>query len=280
MNREEARRFALERLKANGLPRAALEADLLCTEALSCSRESLLAHPEEPVGPGQEKQLVSLLEARILRRPLAYIRGQASFWGMDLEVGEGCLVPRPETEILVETALELFHCGRFLDWGTGSGCVALAILSERNNSRGLMLEKSPAAIFWAWRNLSRTAFRDRALLWHGYSLESIPSSWVPLDMIVGNPPYIPTSKMASLMPDVRFYEPHQALDGGPDGLDDVKDILAGANRLLVPGGTVLLEIGGARQVNTLRSMPVEGLDLIRVKKDLSGKDRIVVWRHR
>ena len=99
-------------------------------------------------------------------------------------------------------------------------------------------------------------------------------------MIVGNPPYIPTSKMASLMPDVRFYEPHQALDGGPDGLDDVKDILAGANRLLVPGGTVLLEIGGARQVNTLRSMPVEGLDLIRVKKDLSGKDRIVVWRHR
>jgi len=280
MNREEARRFAFEKLKASGLSRAALEADLLCAEAFGCSRESLLAHPEEIVGPGQAKQLVSLLEARILRRPLAYIRGQASFWGMELEVGEGCLVPRPETEILVETALEFFHCGRFLDWGTGSGCVALALLAERTTSRGLMLEKSPAAIFWAWRNLRRTAFQDRALLWHGSSLESIPSSWVPLDMIVGNPPYIPTSEIESLMPDVRLYEPHQALDGGPDGLDDVKAILAGASRFLVPGGTVLLEIGGARQLKTLESTPAEGLDLIRVKKDLSGKDRIAVWRHR
>lgn len=280
MNRGEARCFALERLKANGITRAALEADLLCTEVFGCSRESLLAHPEEPVAPGQVKQLVSLLEARILRRPLAYIRGQASFWGMDFEVGEGCLIPRPETEILVETALEFFHGGRFLDWGTGSGCVTLALLSERTTSRGLMLEKSPAAIFWAWRNLRRTAFQDRALLWHGSSLESIPSSWVPLDLIVGNPPYIPTSEVAGLMPDVKLYEPHLALDGGPEGLDDVKAILAGASRLLVPGGTVLLEIGGAKQVETLRRAPVEGLDLIRIKKDLSGKDRIVVWRHR
>ncbi len=280
MNRGEARRFALAKLKANGLSRAALEADLLCTEAFGCSRESLLAYPEEPVAPGQAKQLVSLLEARILRKPLAYIRGQASFWRMDLEVGEGCLVPRPETEILVETALEFFHRGRFLDWGTGSGCVALALLSERTTSRGLMLEKSPAAIFWAWRNLRRTAFQDRALLWHGSSLESIPSSWIPLDLIVGNPPYIPSPEIAKLMPDVRLYEPHQALDGGPEGLDDVKAILAGARRLLVPGGVLLLEIGGAKQVETLRREPAEGLDLIRVKKDLSGKDRIVVWRHR
>lgn len=280
MNRGEARRFALERLRTNGLSCAALEADLLCSEAFGCSRESLLAHPAETVAPGQAKQLVCLLEARIRRRPLAYIRGQASFWGTDLEVGEGCLVPRPETETLVETALEFFHCGRFLDWGTGSGCVALALLSERTTSRGLMLEKSPAAIFWAWRNLRRTGFQDRALLWHGSSLESIPSSWVPLDLIVGNPPYIPTSEIAGLMPDVRLYEPHQALDGGPDGLDDVRTILAGAGRLLAPGGAVLLEIGGARQVEILRNTPVEELDLVRVKKDLSGRDRIVVWRHR
>jgi release factor glutamine methyltransferase len=280
MNRGEARRFVHGRLKANGIHRAALEADLLCSEAFGCSRESLLTHPEESVAPVQAKRLFSLLEARILRKPLAYIRGKASFWGMDLEVGEGCLVPRPETEILVETALEFFGGGRFLDWGTGSGCVALALLSARPASQGLMLEKSPAALAWAWRNLRRTSFQDRALLWHGCSLESIPSSWVPLDLIVGNPPYIPTSEMAGLMPDVRLYEPHQALDGGPDGLDDVKAILAGANRLLVSGGTVLLEIGGARQVEILRSTPAERLELVRVEKDLSGKERIVVWRHR
>jgi len=199
---------------------------------------------------------------------------------MDLEVGPGCLVPRPETEILVETALELFRGGRFLDWGTGSGCVALAVLSERPASVGLMLERSPAALFWAWRNLSRSAFLDRALLWHGCSLESIPSSWVPLDLIVGNPPYIPSLEIDALMPDVRLYEPRQALDGGPDGLDDVKAILAGANHALRAGGWILLEIGGAIQAEILQNTPIEGLDLVQVKKDLSGTERILVWRHR
>lgn len=280
MNRGEARRYALERLKGMGIPRAGLDADVLCSEAFDCSREFLLAHPEDLITREQEENLARLLEARILRKPVAYIRGRTSFWQMDVEVGPGCLVPRPETEILVETALEFFRGSRFLDWGTGSGCVALALLSERPAAQGLMLEKSPAALAWAWRNLQRSGYRDRALLWHGSSLESIPSSWIPLDLIVGNPPYIPTSEIDSLMPDVKLYEPHQALDGGPDGLDDVKAILAGAGRLLVPGGAVLLEIGGARQVEILKNLPIEGLDLVRVSTDLSGTDRIVVWRHR
>lgn len=280
MNRGDARRFVLERLKGTGISRVGLEADMLCSEAFGCSRESLLAHPERLVTLEQEETLHSLLEARILCKPMAYIRRRASFWGMDLEVGPGCLVPRPETEILVETALELFQGGRFIDWGTGSGCVALAILSERPASVGLMLERSPAALFWAWRNLKRSAFRDRALLWHGSSLESIPSSWVPVDLIVGNPPYIPSSEIDTLMPDVRLYEPRQALDGGPDGLDDVKAILSGATHALRPGGWILLEIGGTTQAEILKNTLVEGLDLVQVKKDLSGTERILVWRHR
>lgn len=280
MNRGEARRLAFERLKSMGISRAGLDADILCAEAFDCSREFLLAHPEDLITREQEENLLCLIEDRILHRPVAYIRGRTSFWGMDIEVGPGCLVPRPETETLVETALEFFRGGRFLDWGTGSGCVALALLSERPAAQALMLEKSPAAIAWAWRNLRRSGSLDRVLLWHGSSLESIPSSWIPLDLIVGNPPYIPTSEIDNLMPDVKLYEPHLALDGGPDGLDEVKAILAGAGRVLAPGGAVLLEIGGTKQVEILKNLPIDGLDLVRVNTDLSGTDRIVVWRHR
>lgn len=280
MNRGNARRIALERLKDAGIPRPGLEADLLCGEAFGCSREEFLAHPEIPIGHGEEQKLLVLIEARTRRCPVAYLRGRASFWGLDLEVGPGCLVPRPETELLVETALECFHGGRFLDWGTGSGCVALALLSERENARALMLEKSPLALSWAWRNLKKSPFRDRAVLWHGSSIESIPSRWLPFELIVGNPPYIPSAEISSLMSDVRLYEPIEALDGGCDGLDDIRAILSGASWALAPGGWLLLEIGGSGQAEALESFPAEELELVQVKRDLSGKDRIVVWRHR
>jgi release factor glutamine methyltransferase len=280
MNRGDARHIALGRLKDAAIPRPGLEADLLCEEAFGCSREELLAHPELLINQREEQRLLALMEARGRHCPMAYLTGRASFWGLDLEVGPGCLIPRPETELLIETALDWFHGGRFLDWGTGSGCVALALLSERENSRALMLEKNPPALRWAWRNLKRFPFLDRALLWHGASIESVPSAWLPFDLIVGNPPYIPSSEIPSLMADVRLYEPKEALDGGRDGLDDVKAILRGAVRALVPGGLLLLEIGGNRQAEELKRFPAEELEVVQVKKDLSGTDRIVVWRHR
>lgn len=278
--RGEARRFAAERLKASGLPGVLLEADLLCMEVFRCSRETLLAHPERFVTRAQENHLDSLVEARILRTPMAYLSGKCSFWGMDLEVGQGCLIPRPETEGLVEAALSHFDGKRFLDWGTGSGCVALAILSERPGASALMMEENPASLSWAWKNLKRSGFLDRALLWHGACLEKVPTSWLPLDLIVGNPPYIPSEEINGLMPDVRLYEPVQALDGGKDGLDDVRDILAGAERMLSPSGWVVLEVGGSRQAEFLMELPVPGLEFFGTVKDLAGIDRVVVWRHR
>jgi release factor glutamine methyltransferase len=280
MNRSEARLVVIEKLKKLGLESLSLEADLLCMEAFGCSREALRAHLDENVTPEEETSLLSLAEARESRKPMAYIRGRVSFWGMDFVVGPGCLVPRPETELLVEEALGLFTRGRFLDWGTGSGCVGLSILGERPDSSCLMLEKSPSAIRWAWRNLKLMSLFDRALLWHGSGLGSIPSEWTPFDLIVGNPPYIPSRDMGTLMPDVRHYEPLEALDGGHDGLQDVRQILSRAGDFLAKDGYLLLEIGGPEQVASLAALETEGLELVRVRKDLAGTDRIVVWRQR
>lgn len=280
MNRGQIRFQVRERLRKSGIPRAALEADILCSEVFGCSREDLLAHPERQVEPEEENRISSLAEARIARVPVAYLKGRASFWGLDLLVGPGCLIPRPETEVLVETALELFRKGRFLDWGTGSGCVALALLSEREEATALMMEKSPLALLWAWRNLNRFPFRHRALLWHGNSIRRIPSSWLPLDLIVGNPPYIPSSEVPLLMDDVRLYEPILALDGGPDGLQDVLTILRDAENALVSGGWLLLEIAGSEQAETLRAMSNQAFELVCVRKDFAGKERIAVWRRR
>ncbi len=280
MNKGNARRLAIERLRGNGFESPVLEADILCSKAFGCTRESLLAHLEEAATPSQEEALFSILNARLLREPVAYLKGTASFWRTEIQVGPGCLIPRPETESLVERALDLFPGGRFADWGTGSGCIALAILSERPAARGLLLEKSPAALRWAWRNLSRSPFSDRALLWHGSSLGSIPSSWKPFDLIVGNPPYIPSAEMETLMPDVRLYEPPNALDGGPDGLVDIRDILADADAVLARGGWLLLEIGSSRQAGILSNTQVGNLEPVEVIKDFAGKDRVVVWRHR
>ncbi len=280
MNRGETRWEVRERLRKSGIPRADLEADILCSEAFRCTREELLAHPERPVMPDEGIRLCTLVEARIKRVPVAYLRGKVSFWGQELLVGPGCLVPRPETEVLVETALELFEGGRFLDWGTGSGCIALALLSEREESMALMMEKSPLALSWAWRNLVRSPFRDRALLWHGASISGIPSAWLPFELIVGNPPYIPSSEIPLLMDDVRLYEPIQALDGGGDGLQQVRTILREAESALRSGGWLLLEIGDEKQAETLRTMPNQAFELVWVKKDLAGKERVAVWRRR
>jgi release factor glutamine methyltransferase len=280
MNRGQIRCKVRERLRRSGIPRAELEADILCSEAFGCSREELLAHPERPVNPEEASRLSGFVQARISHVPMAYLRGSASFWGLELLVGPGCLIPRPETEILVETALELFTKGRFLDWGAGSGCIALALLSERQEATALMMEKSALALSWAWRNLARSPFRHRALLWHGTSIRQIPSSWLPFELIVGNPPYIPTSEIPSLMEDVRLYEPLLALDGGPDGLQQVRNILLEAESSLVSGGWLLLEIGGEGQAEMLRRMSNRNLELVWVRKDLAGKERIAVWRRR
>ena len=169
---------------------------------------------------------------------------------------------RPETELVVEEALRHFVKGSFLDWGTGSGCIAATILAERPLSRGVAIEVSPQAIEWAWKNLRRYNLLHRCLLWHSREMSDIPVPSQSLDLIISNPPYIPTAAIGRLMKEVAGYEPYVALDGGEDGLLYYKELLHVAPIWLKPGGMLVVELGDSSQGEVLANYKALGLRLI------------------
>jgi release factor glutamine methyltransferase len=260
------------------------EADWIVTRLLNISRGELLAHPERALTDSQAAAALEILRRRVSGEPLQYILNEAHFWGLTLQVGEGVLVPRPETELLVELALELLpspgaYSPIFLDWGTGSGCIAIAMLLERPDARAFMAEKNPRSLQWAWKNVERYGLHERALLWHSRRAEDIPAKGA-LDLVVGNPPYIPTKDIASLMREVRDHEPHLALDGGKDGMDFYRMLFQHACAWLKPDGALVLEIGGADQAAELRTMAPSRLNLAKEVADYAGIPRCMAWRYR
>jgi release factor glutamine methyltransferase len=282
-----ARKFLSETLKSAGIENSIQEADLILTRLLNISRAELLAHPER-VLTDFRIAASEILRRRVFGEPLQYILNEAYFWGLTLEVGEGVLVPRPETELLVELALELLPDPEsfpessspiFLDWGTGSGCIAIAMLLERPRARALMVEKNPSSLRWAWKNIGRYGLRDRAFLWHSREPGDIPSIKGTLDLVVGNPPYIPTKDVESLMREVRDHEPHLALDGGGDGMDFYRMLFQNVCSWLKPNGTLVLEIGGATQAIKLRTLAPPCLNLVKEVSDYADIPRCMAWRY-
>jgi release factor glutamine methyltransferase len=278
------RKFLSENLKNAGVESFAQEADLILTRLLDISRGELLAYPERALTESQTAALLETLRRRASGEPLQYILKEAYFWGLTLAVGKGVLIPRPETELLVELALEFLPAPGafspfFLDWGTGSGCIAIALLLERPDARAFMVEKNPRSLRWAWENIGRYGLHERALLWHSRRAEDIPSVKGALDLVVGNPPYIPTKDIGGLMGEVRDHEPHLALDGGEDGMDFYRTLFQSACAWLKPGGTLALEIGGAAQAASLRGMVPPCLSLVKETADYAGIPRCMAWRY-
>jgi release factor glutamine methyltransferase len=278
-NIRAARKFLAERLRAAGIENAAGEADLILIRLLGSSRAEIWGHPERTLTNAQMDAALSIIRRREAGEPSQYIFNEAHFWGLAFEVGQGVLAPRPETELLVELALEyLPDSGTFLDWGAGSGCIAIALLSERSQSRGVLAEKNPLSLRWAWRNLKRYELRERALLWHSREPSDIPVAGRSLDLVVSNPPYVPTRDIPSLMREVRDHEPHLALDGGEDGMDFYRLLFQRAPAWLKRGGTLLFEIGGAAQSKKMKAEPLSGLRLVKEVTDYSGIPRCMAWR--
>lgn len=221
----------------------------------------------------------ALFEGAIARRlrfePVAYITGNKEFWSLDFAVGPGVLVPRPDTETLIEEALRLVPDPaaplRIADLGTGSGAILVAALREFPNATGIGLEASPQAHAYAARNAARHV-QGRAEI----RLADWNTAQERFDLVFSNPPYIPAAEIESLAPDVRVHEPHAALDGGSDGLDAYRGLGDVLPRLLKPGGHALLEIG-AGQASAMELL-FPGLELVRVAPDLSGIARCVVLR--
>jgi release factor glutamine methyltransferase len=254
-------RDAVERLRSSGIESSRAEARLLW----ECAQTT-----------GEDFEM--LLQRRLAREPIAYITGHKEFWSLYFEVGPGVLVPRPETETLVDVALhELPDAAppyRILDLGTGSACLLVALLKEFPNATGFGIDSSDAALSWGRRNTTQQGMSGRC--------ELSQLDWVgaqgTFDLIVSNPPYIRSSHIAALAPDVQNYEPREALDGGRDGLDAYRTLVPVLRRNLKRDGLALLEIGAGQHHMVRGILESQGLTLGRIEPDLAGIPRCVVVR--
>ena len=239
-------RAARRRLEAAGIEpsEAARDAALLARHVLGWDAAALLTHEPDPAPEGFEPAFAALLERRARREPVAYLRGVQEFWGRDFMVSPAVLIPRPETELIVEEALRLPAPGSrlpapgsrlpsFLDIGTGSGCLAVTLAAELPGARVVATDISRAALDVARANAARHGVADRVEFREGSYLAGATG---PFDVIVSNPPYITDADYASLAPEVRTFEPAEALASGPDGLRDIREILTRAPAALAPGG--------------------------------------------
>lgn len=234
----------------------------------------------EPEPAGFAEAFDSLVARRVAREPLPYIVGHREFWGLDFEVSPAVLIPRPDTELLVELALELFparaECLFVADAGTGCGCLAVAIASERPNARVTATDISEAALAVARRNATRHGVADRITFVPGDLLSPVTER---CDLIVANPPYVAERSRPGLQPEVRDYEPDVALFGGADGLHLIERLIGQAPSRLREGGYLAFEFGCGQDADIERLLSAgAGLDLVELRRDFQGIARTAVAR--
>lgn len=258
-------------------PEARHEAELLLLHALQRPRSWLFAHATDPVDLADRDSFHALLARRVAGEPVAYITGQWGFWTLQLEVSPATLIPRPETELLVEQALARLPADRpctIADLGTGSGAIALALASERPLAQVLATDFSGEALAVAKRNAARNAVSNVAFAqgsWHA------PLQGQRFDLIASNPPYIASDDPHLARGDLRF-EPSTALASGQDGLDDIRLIADGARAHLLPGGWLLLEHGWDQGAAIRALLQQAGLDEVQTVQDLEQRDRVTLGR--
>lgn len=285
----EAARRLVEAHCADDLDEGRLEAELLYAEAAERDRVWVLASGAEVPEQAHLARFEALLERRLEHEPLAYILGRREFYGLTFEVGPGALVPRPETETLVEATLEAIraHPGarrlvRVADVGTGSGAVALSVARHAPTAKVFAFDASTEALMWAGRNRRRFALEDRVVLLVSDLLESASE---PLDIVAANLPYIPTGEYEWLPEVIRRHEPRLAVDGGEDGLDLYRRLAAQLADHLSPGArAVLVEVGG-NQASFAADLLVQALSVegapppeVTYHRDLGGTRRVVEVR--
>jgi release factor glutamine methyltransferase len=276
---------ATRRLSAAHIPAARLDAEVLLSETLGCTRERLYAESERLLTGDEWARFQGFVERRTRREPTAYIAGHRAFHNIDLQLNENTLIPRPETETLVEVALEQLarlerNEPRVLDLGTGSGNVALAIVHEHPGARVVATEVHPAPLEMARLNAVRLGLHERVGFIVSDLYEDLPPG-TRFDLIVSNPPYVTAQALRRLSIDVRGYEPHVALLGGEQGLDFYERIIPGAPPFLEPGGVLAVEIPETKLVEVL-SLFVEThrFEDIDVRNDLGGAPRVVFGREK
>jgi release factor glutamine methyltransferase len=277
----EAVRAAERLLEMAGCDTPRGDAQWIVSHVVGTSRAGLFVDGDRPFPDEHREAFEDLVERRARREPLAYVIGTVNFRGLELEVGPGVLVPRPETEVTagraIERALERSARATMIDVGTGSAAIALAAAAEVPAAHVFATEPSAAARAWALRNLARTGLRVTLL--PGELLEPLhPSLGGAVDVIVSNPPYVPDDEWDSLPAEVRSFEPREAVCGGPDGLDIVMRMFESVPRWLAVGGWVVLELSESQAPRIARLLPVIGYTDVIVTNDLADRPRVVEGR--
>ena len=252
------------------------EARLLVALAARLDTAMLIARERDSVPDDALGRLQDVVARRCAGEPFAHIRGQVGFYGLDFICDARALVPRPDSEVVVETALDLLPrgCGvEIADLGTGSGCLLVAILATRGGVRGIGVDADLQAASLARENVKRHSLEGRATILHG-PWQSW-DGWGDVDLIVSNPPYIASHVIDTLEPDVRLYDPLQALDGGADGLEAYRSILSLASRRMKPGAHLVFEIGFDQDDAVRALMATHGFAQIGGARDLGGQTRVV-----
>ena len=264
-------------LQAAGIEEAALDARLLLEAVCGTDRNDLLVHGEQPVSPEAEEKYLNWIRQRAEHIPLQQLTGEQDFMGLTFNVNEHVLIPRQDTEILVEEVLKELHDGmRVLDMCTGSGCILLSLLHYSNDCEGLGVDLSAEALEVAGRNVLKVLTPEKAE--HALFLQSDLFEKVEgkFEIIVSNPPYIASAEVEKLMPEVRDHEPRMALDGTEDGLYFYRRIIEEAGKHLVSSGMLFFEIGYDQGQAVSELMRTEGYCEVQVVQDYAGLDRVVL----
>jgi release factor glutamine methyltransferase len=263
---------AAAQLAASGIDEPQREARILLAAAMNQSRID-----REP-SVAERAAFAQMIARRATREPVAYILGRKEFWSLDFEVSPAVLIPRPDSETLVETALAQATHGApktILDLGTGSGCLLIALLSEWREATGVGIDVSDAALSIARRNAGRLGVASRAEFRRGDWTEGLAQKF---DLVIANPPYITERELLYLDRDVAGFEPALALRGGEDGLDPLRRIASGLKLVMRPHAFAIVELGIDQAAAARRIFLNAGLEVLRIAKDLGGRDRAIVAR--
>jgi release factor glutamine methyltransferase len=274
-------RWAAEDFAKRGNTTARLDAELLLSRVLGIDRLRLILEANRPLTEPELGAYRELIKRRRAAEPVAYILGEREFYALPIRVDRRVLIPRPDTETLVDVALERTRdrsmYGSALDLCTGSGCVAIAIAKQRPTWKVTATDVDENTAALAWENVLRTGVAHHLRVLLGDLFAAVPEG-ERFDLVTANPPYIPSAEIATLDADVRDYEPRRALDGGPDGLDLVRRIVATAPDYLTPGGVLALEIGHDQAERTEALLRERGFRELQRRRDYGGHERVVSGR--
>jgi release factor glutamine methyltransferase len=271
-------KWAADDFRTRGIESPRLEAELLLAHALGIDRMRVVIETERFLAEDELARYRQLIQRRRKGEPVAYIRGYKEFYGRVFHVDARVLVPRPDTEVLVETALrrtaELAVVGRYCDLCTGSGCVAISLARERPSSKVFAVDLSGGALLVARNNSVRLGAAFQVAWLEGDLFEPLSPFQIQFDLVTANPPYIPEGELSSLSFDILGFEPRLALSGGPDGLALIRRIVGGAVQWLRPGGVLALEMGTGQAERVRALFQEQGFVDFMLTKDYGGHDRV------